>query len=99
MFNVPTEPADEPTVTDPEKFTAPPLASVSVPVPKLPMFRPRVTFQAELASVTVTEPWEPVDSPIEPPALLTVPPLMTVSIPVAVVAPPTVRALLLAQVE
>ena len=63
----------------------PPSAIVSVPVPSLPMFTPKLLLQVEPAPVTVTVPREPANSPMLAllgVSLMTVPPFAIVSVPV-----------------
>ena len=64
-------------------MTLPPLAIVSVPVPKLPILSPPLgpIIQLEAWPVTVTVPFEPADNPTEPPVLLTSPPSWIASVP------------------
>ena len=88
---VPCEPAPLPmlAVKAVILMTLPPFAIVSVPVPKLPILSPPLgpLIQLEPGPVTVTVPFEPADSPTEPPPLFTVPPSWIVSVPVP--RPPT----------
>ncbi len=80
---VPREPAPSPilAVKAVLLMTVPPFSIVSVPVLKLPILSPPpgVLFQVEPGPVTVTEPVEPPDNPMEPPPpLFTVPPFSMV---------------------
>ena len=45
-------------------MTVPPSATVSVPVPEMPMFTPELLVQVEPAPVTNTVPWEPTLLPM-----------------------------------
>jgi hypothetical protein len=64
IFSVPTDPAFAATTIGPPLVTVPPSATVSVPVPKLPMLTPELLLQVEPAPVTVTVPCEPAPLPM-----------------------------------
>ena len=83
MLSVPIEPGFVAIIIGP--LTMPPSATVSVPVPSLPMFTPKLLLQVESAPVTVTVPREPANSPmlaVLGVSLMTVPPFAIVSVPV-----------------
>ena len=84
MFSVPVAPAFVAITIGP--VTTPPSAMVSVPVPRLPMFSPKLLLQVEPAPVTVTAPFEPIPLPIlavlAAVILMTLPPFAIVSVPV-----------------
>ena len=85
MLSVPTAPAFAAITTGPSPLTTPLSAIVSVPVPELPMFSPKVLLQAEPAPVTVAKPCEPAPLPmlatVPMVALVTFPPFAIVSVP------------------
>ena len=81
-------------------MTIPPLAIVSVPVPKLPTLSPPpgLLFQVEPGPITITVPVEPTANPTEPPPpLFTVPPFWMVSVPLP--KPPTTMVPVFVHVE
>jgi hypothetical protein len=83
MLSVPLEPAFAAIATGPA--TTPLSATVSVPVPRLPMFTPRMLLQLEPGPVTVTVPCEPAPLPmlaVFKAILMTFPPFAIVREPV-----------------
>jgi hypothetical protein len=96
MFSVPVDPALTATVRGPPLVTVPPSATVSVPVPKFPMFTPELLLQVEPAPVTVTVPCEPARRPMlgaKGVLLMTLPPFAIMSVPVPklpILSPPDV---------